>query len=98
MNNIIKKIAAFTMAFTLLGSGAAIAENVSPKSFNNLTASAASCQHHGYCYRTTSNWSTYAVGIKAGKVTCYQSRRVNVKCGTCDKVTYSYTEYRTVTV
>jgi peptidoglycan hydrolase-like protein with peptidoglycan-binding domain len=40
MNKIIKKIAAFTMAFTILGTGTAIVKTISPDSFTTLTASA----------------------------------------------------------
>ena len=50
MKNIIKKIAAVTMAFTLLGAGSVITTKISPKSDNKITAEAATCQHHGYRY------------------------------------------------
>lgn len=98
MNNIIKKITAITMAFTLLGSVTAIAKNVSPKSANTLTASAA-CKHHGYAYRTTSNWQnvfskSYRMGANLWSL--YQERTVNIRCGSCSKVTYSFKESRVI--
>jgi hypothetical protein len=40
MKNIIKRVSAFAMAFTLLGSGTAIAKNVNPKFDTAITASA----------------------------------------------------------
>ncbi len=46
MNNIIKKISAMAMAFTLLGAGTTIVKN-NPKLNNTLTASAAAtCPNH----------------------------------------------------
>ena len=96
MKNIIKKITAITMAFTLLGSGTAIAKNVSPKSDNTLTASAATCLHHGYRYSTTSNWVVYRVEPLTGKVKLHQKRTVYVRCGSCDRVVNTYIEYRSV--
>jgi outer membrane protein assembly factor BamB len=44
MKSVLKKIAATAMAFTLLGTGTAITQTVSPKSDNTLVASAA-CNH-----------------------------------------------------
>lgn len=40
MKNIIKKVSAFAMAFTLLGAGTAIAKEIAPSSDTTLTASA----------------------------------------------------------
>ena len=99
MKSIIKKITAITMAFTLLGSGTAIAKNVSPKSDNTLTASAATCQHHGYHYTTRSNWrpvlsKSYQIGPKLWHT--YQERTVYIRCGSCSKITSTYTESRIV--
>ena len=46
MKNVIKKIAAITTAFTLLGTGTAITKNINPQSGNvGLTAEAA-CSHN----------------------------------------------------
>ncbi|HOA00569.1 hypothetical protein [Ruminococcus sp.] len=41
MKNMIKKIAAIAMAFTLIGTGTAATKIISPRSVNTLTASAA---------------------------------------------------------
>lgn len=51
MKNVIKKISAIAMAFTLFGTGSTIAKNNSTESKNGLTASAAwcpayNCQHY----------------------------------------------------
>ena len=45
MKNIIKKITAAAMAFTLLGAGSAAIKSAAPKTDNTLVASAASCNH-----------------------------------------------------
>ena len=42
LKNVIKKISAVAMAFTLLGTGTAVANTFSPMSYNTLTANAAS--------------------------------------------------------
>lgn len=69
MKNIIKKIAAVAMAFTLLGTGSAVTSTISPETANSITASAA--QHHyyvlkcDYCYQCFSNG---AIGKAAMKV------------------------------
>lgn len=47
MKNIVKKIAAVTMAFTLLGTGTVITNTIKPQTNITLTAHAASCQYHG---------------------------------------------------
>ena len=46
MKNIVKKIAAAAMAFTLLGNSSAIAAKVEPQANNTLTAHAVMCQYH----------------------------------------------------
>lgn len=56
MKNVIKKIAAAAMAFTLLGSGTAVIKNAAPKFDNSITASAAS----GYTYVYDGYVSRYA--------------------------------------
>ena len=48
MKNVLKKIAATAMAFTLLGAGTAITKTVSPKSDNTLVASACNCNARRY--------------------------------------------------
>lgn len=45
MKNVLKKVSAIALAFTLLGSGTTIAKKIDSKSTNTLTASAA-CQYH----------------------------------------------------
>ncbi len=44
MKNVIKKIAAVAMAFTLLGTGTAVTKTIAPQFDNSITASAA-CNH-----------------------------------------------------
>ena len=48
MKNVIKKITATAMAFTLLGAGTTIATTLSPKSYTTLVASACSCNARRY--------------------------------------------------
>lgn len=83
MKNTLKKIASIAMAFTLLGAGTAITKNVSPKSDNTITASAA-CQYHDGSYANgryitnyrldTSNYSYYKSGGKWYKQTARYCR------------------------
>ncbi|MCR4639073.1 hypothetical protein [Ruminococcus sp.] len=40
MKNVLKKVSAIALAFTLLGSGTAVAKNVNPKLINTITANA----------------------------------------------------------
>lgn len=48
MNNVIKKIASITIAFTMLGTATAVTKTISPKSNNTLVASAEDlCQNVG---------------------------------------------------
>ncbi len=49
MKNVIKKITAAAMAFTLLGAGSAAIKSAAPKTDNTLVASAA-CQYHDGTY------------------------------------------------
>ena len=103
MNKIVKKVSAIALAFTMLGTGATITKAVAPKSNTALTASAAStCQHHGYSYRTSSNWEYHEVWRYVylngtwwyKRVRSYESRTIYIKCGSCDKTINSFTETR----
>jgi hypothetical protein len=96
MKNILKKVSAIAMAFTLLGTGTAITKNVSPETTTPSITASAACSHHGYRYSTTGNWQTY-YAYKANNVVYYeQKRKVSVHCGSCSKVVSSYYEYRTI--
>lgn len=68
MKNIIKKITAVAMAFTLLGVGSVITNNDSTKSENAITAEAAGCQHHCYRYGVRSGNRMYVHCGNCGKV------------------------------
>ena len=58
MKNIIRKISAIALAFTLLGTSTAITKTIAPKSDNTLVASAATCPNcHGGSYWTS--WSDW---------------------------------------
>ncbi len=85
MKNIIKKISAIALAITILGGGTTISKNVSSKSNHTLTASAATCLHHGYRYKSTTNWVTYNY---------IEVRTVYIKCGSCGKTIDKYYEAR----
>ena len=58
MKNVIKRISAVAMAFTLLGTGTVITKKISPKSYNTLTASAA-CSHNCRYYSSYSPVGDY---------------------------------------
>ncbi|MBR5683602.1 MAG: hypothetical protein IKW96_10095 [Ruminococcus sp.] len=67
MKNVIKKIAATAMAFTILGTGTAVTKSIAPQMDNSIVASAA-CHAHGqfvetaYEYRydhTAKKWEVY---------------------------------------
>ncbi|MBQ9895060.1 MAG: hypothetical protein IJM38_06675 [Ruminococcus sp.] len=103
MKNIIKKVSAIAMAFTLLGTGTAITKNVSPETTTPSITASAACSHHGYCYRSTGNWETYHYELVSLNKTAgvyyirqYQRRLVSIHCGSCSKVTSSFYEYRTI--
>ena len=68
MKNVIKKISAIAMAFTLLGAGTTFTKS-SSKSDNILVAAAATCQyHHGTVvqghYINNARWETQTVTSK----------------------------------
>lgn len=97
MKNVIKKIAAVAMAFTMLGTGTAITETIAPKTDNSIVASAASyapstCKHSAPTYKTYSNkWvaGTFQEGIFI--FTLYK-RYVYTRCSNCGYVFYTTTE------
>ena len=55
MKNVIKKIAATAMAFTILGTGTAVTKSIAPKMDNSIVASAA-CHAHGQFVKTAYDW------------------------------------------
>ena len=65
MKNVMKKIAAAAIAFTLLGAGSVITEKVAPQTNNTLTASAA-CQYHGYRSNSDFVYYTYSWSVFPG--------------------------------
>lgn len=84
MKNILKKISAVALAFTLLGTGTVITRNVSPKASNTLTANAISCDNcHGGSYHISTRYE-YVWG----------GRRIYVfeetYCSLCGKVLSSH--------
>lgn len=56
MKNVIKKISALAMAFTLIGAGSTIVTKVSPNSDTTITASAASIRAGAYKVRSSFNY------------------------------------------
>lgn len=56
MKNIIKKISAVAMAFTLLGAGSATIKTIAPQTDNTIVAEAAVCRHDGRWYGSYGNW------------------------------------------
>ncbi len=55
MKKTIKKLAAFAMAFTLLGTGTTLTKNIAPQLDNSITVSAA-CHAHGQFVTTAYDW------------------------------------------
>ena len=107
MKNVIKKIAAVAMAFTMLGTGTAITETIAPKTNNSIVASAASyaptCKHSCSTYKTYSSWydDPIITTIYNWELRCYltlkinrQKRFVYTRCSECRGVLYTKTEYR----
>lgn len=98
MKNVIKKIAAFTMAFTLLGTGTTIAKTVNPKSVITLSAHAA-CNHvPGSTPRPLGNWVT----IEQTSFWVINQSRTDVRpcgwfCTKCGAYLCPVNEYRRIT-
>ena len=107
MNNVIKKISAIAMAFTLLGTGTAITKSINPESVNiGITADAA-CSHNMPHFQGYSEWypsgqprEQYAYKLDLGKLRMvhkyayYQKRTVYWTCNSCGTTLRTY-EYRT---
>ncbi|WP_028515196.1 hypothetical protein [Ruminococcus flavefaciens] len=83
MKNIIKKVAAVAMAFTLLGTGTTIAKTVNPKSVTTLSAYAA-CNHvvdssakskDDWEKIDSENHTSYHVSVFKKPVKCARCRR-----------------------
>lgn len=77
MKNIVKKITAAAMAFTLLGAGSAAIKSVSPKADNTLVASAA-CQYH----RADNTYVDYSTSYKCN----YGCKHYAVRCRCCNAI------------
>ena len=77
MKNVIKKIAAMAMAFTLLGTGNAITKTISAENNITLTANAANsvCQYH---HGTKQNGKTIN--------NCYIDNNGNKRCKCCGQI------------
>ena len=98
MKNISKKVAAFALAFALLGTGTAVTKTISPNADTSITASAA-CYHSAgqprvsygpWCY--TGNMRTNWWPVRHTEL---QSKRVvTYSCSSCGKVLYTVTEYK----
>ncbi|MBE6857822.1 MAG: hypothetical protein E7498_00090 [Ruminococcus sp.] len=98
MKNVIKKIAAVAMAFTMLGTGTAITETIAPKTNNSIVASAASyaptCKHSGSTYKTYSAW-WYIGGVEQNIISFpVYERYVYTRCSKCGYVLYTTVEYK----
>ena len=102
MKNVLKKIAAAAMAFTLIGAGSAITNTVAPEASNTITASAANHAHGQFYYdrlASTKLLSTQRIrDAKARKITTIKTyaKIYNRYCGQCDKVFYTYSITDTV--
>lgn len=107
MKNVIKKIAAVTMAFSLLGTGTTIAKTVNPEKFNVGITASATCNHRNpyatygewqYSHRVdTGEWRAdwWQLGHIQHKFTYYYTRRVEWHCVACGEVLYVTHETKT---
>ena len=93
MKNVIKKIAAVAMAFTLLGSGTTIAKTVNPKSVTTLSTHAA-CNH--YIQRNFKGSWTWIGNDPVSLIydNVWYSRPYEDRCCNCGKVINKGTYYR----
>lgn len=93
MKNVIKKIAAVAMAFTLLGTGTTIAKTVNPKSMTTLSAHAA-C-NHVVQRKYLENWQDRGqTDLNVFYDIRWWSRRYEDRCCKCNKLIKSGTYYR----
>lgn len=88
MNNVIKKISAIALAFTLLRTGTAVTKTIAPQFDKSITASAAyahnCCSYK--CTISTSEWKPVkGSGLEAGFGTGSEdeSRTVKYRCAVC---------------
>lgn len=80
MKNVLKKISAVAMAFTLLGAGTAVTKTVAPQSDNTMTAQAYIPPQ--YCDHNCGTHSTLLHSYKKGKYRVYEYAECCDKCGT----------------
>ena len=94
MKNIIKKISATAMAFTLLGTGTTVAKTINPKFDNSITASASAdnCQH--YITRTDSGWQSDYVERHWFHTERHEKRVTTEYCYKCHRTIKTYTQKR----
>ena len=65
MKNVIKKISAIALAFTLLGTGTTVTKTIAPQFYTSITAHAASCNKcHGGSYYMKAEYTEW--GYKDG--------------------------------
>ncbi len=101
MKNIIKKITATAMAFTLLGAGTAITKTIAPQTDNTITASAAYCSHvvgstsWSNWYETDVETSWWLIVIGMINETHYEERTCT--CVRCGEVIQTQHRHRTKT-
>ncbi|SHM74288.1 hypothetical protein SAMN04487860_11239 [Ruminococcus flavefaciens] len=92
MKNVLKKIAATALAFTLLGTGSAI--TTSSKSKNTFTATAASCKHNcrRYSHHIDKGETHYTYGWFANSLICtgcYTDYTEYIYCSGCNNFLYT---------
>lgn len=80
MKNVLKKISAIALAFTLLGTGTAVTKKVNPNSITTLGAHA-ECQYH-YTQHPENIRIEYQSSIKGNKKYVYEIK----KCACCGQV------------
>ena len=97
MKNVIKKISAIAMAFTLLSTGTAAIKTIAPQTVNTITASAAG----GTCSHASGSWSSWrTTNTKYGwlPLTTVTKTEYQERTCTCIRCGHVMTErrYRTI--
>ena len=89
MKNVIKKISAIALAFTLLGTGTAVTKIIAPQFDTAITASAA-CKNHVVSSSSYGSWKEYKT-THDGWWRCEWQKwyKRTVKCSRCGKTLYT---------
>lgn len=85
MNKLVKRIAVAAMAFTVIGSGSAIATTVNPTATNTIVASAVYCPAHNGIY-TEEHLDYICITQLAGRRCRKYHKHIYTRCAVCGKI------------